>query len=615
MRPVLASLLLLGLFLGPHDGGRGRAEELSGAPPTAIRRSDLDRRLRALTADAFAGREAGTEGARGAADYIAGEFARAGLQPAGRDGSYMQPFGTGRPRLGSPSLLEIQTPAGVRTVPVGDAFQPFSMSRPADVRGGVTFAGYGITAKERKWTRATGEEVVGWDDYEGLDVRGRVVIVLRKDPGWGDVRLAAFRAKVENAAAHGAIGLLLCNDVGTIQAGPDRLLAWDAPSGLPTASGPLPCAFVSRALVASMLGIGASDLHAAEVALQGLGPNPRDAEGVEVRLATNVARSAELDARNVVGFLPGKDPALRQDVVMVGAHFDHLGRGRFGSLGGAAAQGRIHPGADDNGSGCAALLELAEYFAAPEHRPRRSLLFIAFSGEEMGLLGSTHYVREPLRPLAQTVAFVNLDMIGRLTNDTLHVIGVGTAAGLDAVVRKANEEVGLTLRLDPQGAAGSDSLPFFRRRIPVLFFFTGLHGDYHRVSDTVERIEFGGLERVTHVVRGVVERLADVVPAPSFTDPPPRRRPPILGLSLAGDAPIGVRVAALTPGGAAEAAGLAVGDVVLALAEKPVADARDLRAVLSTLEAGRAVDILVLRDRERLRLQIVPRARAQGRRR
>ncbi len=614
MRGVLASLFVLGLLLGPLPGRCGRAEEFPAASATAIRGADLERRLRTLASDAFAGREAGTEGAYRASEYLASELARAGLEPAGKDGSFFQPFGLGRPVLGEPNLLEIHTPTGARTVTVGDDLQPFSMSRPGDVRGGVTFAGYGITASERAWTRATGEDVVGWDDYEACDVRGRIVIVLRKDPGWGDVRHAGFRAKVENAAAHGAIGLLLLNDVGTIGTGSDRLLDWSAPAGLPTAAGPLPCAFVSRAVAASILGMTIQDLAAAEVALQGLGPNPREVEGVEVRLATSVARSDELDARNVVGFLPGTDPELRHEVVLIGAHFDHLGRGRFGSLGGARAHGRIHPGADDNGSGTVALLELAEYFAAPEHRPRRSLLFIAFTGEEKGLLGSAHYVREPLRPLAQTTAVINLDMIGRLSDEKLHVIGVGTAAGLGAVVREANEEVGLELRLNPQGAAGSDSLPFFRRRIPVLFFFTGLHPDYHRPSDTVERIEFEGLERVTRVVRGVVQRLADVVPAPPFTDPPPRRRPPVLGLSLDEGASFGVRVATLTEGGAARVAGLQVGDVVLALAGKPVRDVGALRAVLSTLRAGRAVEILVLRDSRRVRLEVVPRARARGRR-
>ena len=608
MRAVLVVALLLGLL----PAFPSAADELpTTAPPAeAIRRVDLDRRLRVLVHEAFAGRETGTQGSRLAATYLAAEMASAGLEGGGEDGTFFQPYALGHPALGEANALEV-THAGVTVAArLHTDFNPFSMSPNRGASGPLAFVGYGITAKEKVWTTATGETIRGWDDYAGIDVRGKLVLVLRKSPGWKDLRHASFRAKVDNAARHGAAGLLLCNDPATTRGGRDEIRDWSAPSGMPTASAPIPCAFISQALAARLLGIDAEGLTLVEGALGALGPNGRDVEGPVIRLRTDVSRSTELDAQNVVGFLPGTDEALRDEVLVIGAHFDHLGTGRFGSLAGPAGRGKIHPGADDNGSGTVALLELAEYFATPAHRPRRSLVFVAFSGEELGLLGSLHYARHPLRPLDKTVAMVNLDMVGRLRENRVHVIGVGTAKGLDQVVRAANDDIGLDLRLNPQGAAGSDSLPFFRKRVPVLFFFTGMHDDYHRPTDTVATIDFDGLERVTKLVRGVIQRLADVATRPAFTNPPPRRRPPVWGIALGRERGGGVPLDAVTAGGAAAEAGLEVGDIVVAVAEREVRTAVDLRGVIRGMEAGKAVRVIVLRDGRRVEVSVVPRARA-----
>ncbi|MFV1959779.1 MAG: M20/M25/M40 family metallo-hydrolase, partial [Planctomycetota bacterium] len=316
----------------------------------------------------------------------------------------------------------------------------------------------------------------------------------------------------------------------------------------------------------------------------------------------------KVPARNVVGFLPGRDPLLAREVLLLGAHYDHVGLGRFGSLGGT---GRIHPGADDNASGTAAVLELAEWFAVPAHRPRRSLLFVLFSGEEKGLLGSRHYVEHPVVPLDDTVAMLNLDMVGR-SQGRLHVGGVGTGWGLEALVRLANETYGFDLSTRSSGVAPTDSMVFFRRHLPVLFFFTGMHGDYHRPSDTADRIDYASQVRVTLLALDVARALADGDERLVYTEPPPPKQRPVLGIRLDRTPETrGVLLAGVIPKGPAARAGLRAGDVIVALAGHVVKQRRDLLQTLGDMKPGESVPIVVLRGEERIETAIVPGARGR----
>ncbi len=555
-----------------------------------------------LASDAFGGRETATEGGHRAGAWIADEMARAGLVgagpagPAGSAASFFQPFVVAKPLLGTRNHLSA-TLLGIRSsYRIERDWNPFSLSRNGEARGELVFAGYGITAPGRRW-----------DDYAGLDVKGKVVLVLRKDPGWGDARHAAFTAKLANAAKHGAAALLLCNDLATTKGASDALWPWDAPAGGRSGGGAIPFAFVTQRLARGLLAPLGRDLEDLERELRSSGPQSSPVPEVSVDLRVDLGRTTEPNARNVAGLLRGRDASVSDEVVIVGAHFDHLGYGRFGSIGGPAARGKLHPGADDNASGVATVLELAAYFAHGEARPRRSILFLAFAGEEMGLLGSRHYVEHPLFPLAQTVAMVNCDMVGRSTNGSLMVGGGGTASGLRALVDTANASRGLAIRHNPGGAAPSDSLPFFRKKIPVLFFFTGVHDDYHRPSDTADKIDYAAHERVSLLVRDTVASIANADRRLAYTEPPAPPRRARLGVQLASPSEVeGAAVASVVSNGPAARAGLRAGDVIVALGGHVIRSPGDLMGALGQVEAGRSTPIVVLRGETRVSLHVVP---------
>jgi hypothetical protein len=381
---------------------------------------------------------------------------------------------------------------------------------------------------------------------------------------------------------------------------------WSAGVGAATGSGKIPFAFVSQEVATRLLAPLGTSLAALDEAIRARGPASRDVPGVTVRISTAVADTKQVNARNVVGYLLGRDPDVAEETVVVGAHFDHVGLGRYGSLGGPGSSGAVHNGADDNASGTAVLLELAEWFAVPANRPRRSLVFVAFSGEELGLLGSAHYVAKPVLPLDDVVTMVNLDMVGRSRGGKLDVGGVGTGTDLREIVAEANGERGFAITWDPQGMAPTDSTSFFLKQVPVLWFFTGLHDDYHRPSDDVERIDFPATERVALLVRDVVARLAERTEAVAFTAPPPAPRAPILGIRPAAEQPDagGVAIDGVTPGGPAEAAGVRAGDVIVSLAGTPLVNLPDLQAVLRRLEPGKTVQVVVRRGDERITVDV-----------
>ena len=396
------------------------AEETTEAFATEIRAADLKARLEVIASDAMQGRETIGPGAVAASEYIAAQWASMGLLPKGTGGTWFQSFAVPQPVLKPGNLLEVRDGGGRAEYAVEKDWNPFSVTASGEAAGEVVFAGYGISAPEAPRH---------YDDYAGLDVKGKVVLVFRKNPGWREVRHAAFTAKLKAAADRGAAALLLCNDPATTAAAKrDVLWHWSANLGAPAGSGPIPYAFVSRPVAERLLAPAGRSLDEIEKALRTQGPQSGPMEGVRVRVRTALATLEEANARNVAGFLPGRDPAVADEVVILGAHYDHIGMGLYGSTGGAAAAGQVHNGADDNGSGTVALLELAEWFANADNRPRRSLLFLAFTGEERGLLGSSHYVQHPLVPLDDVVAMLNLDMVGRCRQDGSTSEGSGRPA-------------------------------------------------------------------------------------------------------------------------------------------------------------------------------------------
>ena len=312
-----------------------------------------------------------------------------------------------------------------------------------------------------------------------------------------------------------------------------------------------------------------------------------------------------LRGRNVIGLLPGRDPVLRNETVVVGAHYDHLGLGGFGSLD-ADSTGRVHNGADDNASGTAMLIRLAERLA--QNPPARTVLFIAFSGEELGLLGSAHYVKHPIYPLSSTLAMVNLDMVGRLRNRRLIVYGTATAREFPALVDSLNWHAGFDLKAQGDGYGPSDQSSFYAAGKPVLHIFTDLHEDYHRTTDDWDKINLEGFDQVAEFTLGLVTALANRPDrlTPQEVKPPQHSAgagpavTPGYGAYLGTipdmtDNPGGVRLVGVRAGSPAEKAGLRGDDIITRIGDMDVGDLQAMTDALRSHKPGDVVDIVIRR--------------------
>jgi hypothetical protein len=557
--------------------------------------SSLLEDVKALTAAEMDGRESGTAGAERAAAYIAEALRAAGVRPAGEGGSYHARFPVpSRVRPGDGNALAVVSPAP-RAFALGSDWTPTAGSADGQVEGEVVFVGYGISEPE-----------LGYDDYGAVDVRDRVVLALAGEPRQDDPASPFSRAytasygrnlyKVRVARDRGARALLLVPG----RPGADTLPA--ASEG--RSGGELVSVAVTRASADALLapaGLRIDDLRERiDFTLQ---PLSRSLP-VRARVAVALERERGMGA-NVLGILPGTDPALAAETVVIGAHYDHLGRSGDGSL--DAHRTTVHPGADDNASGTAAALAVARYFAARGGAPR-ALVFALFAGEEMGLLGSAAYVRDPPFPLERTVAMVNLDMVGRMRDGRVYVGGLGSGRGLDDVVRAAARGIDVEVVERQSPYAPSDHLAFVHRRVPVLFFHTGVHEDYHRTTDTWDRLNVEGLARVVALATRIVDRLARG-PAPTWVRVEPSRARADAGPTAgagggtffgvaddgSGDSP-GVRLALVQPDSPAGRADVRPGDVVVRFDGARVYTLDDLRAVIHRRRPGDTVEVVYLRD-------------------
>jgi hypothetical protein len=519
-------------------------------------RADLDY----LTSDELRGRLSMQPGADAAARFIAAEFAKAGLQP-GNGRSFFQEFGLVAYRPGAKERLRFQHAGTTQELGFGIDFAA-SFPRRVSVKAPLVFAGYGITAPE-----------YGYDDYAGLDVRGKVVLIFDHEPqetdpasvfnGTGHTRHAGRWLKAFNAQKHGAAGVLVAGEPLRKHRGPldptpgvaaSAKTARPGPSGRPSQRITAPTqALENSEIRIPVFSIG--DAAAAKL-LAWSGKAPADLQksidaqlkpasfplpDVVVEMQAGGGRQTRGRSFNVAGAVEGADPALRDQTVLVSAHYDHLG----------ARNGNIYRGANDNGSGAAAVLELARAFAGTQAGrqadggrqpsapgPKRTILFVAFGSEEEGLLGSYYYAAHPLRPLAGTVV-VNLDMIGRDeahipqsegvldipadTSNEVNLVGIFYSPELREVIRRENGKVGLTIneKFDRDHALNAlfrcDHLPFLLHDVPAVWLFGGFHPGYHEPSDTVERLNFAKLMKIAGLTYLTAEELAGAPSLPRFS--------------------------------------------------------------------------------------------------
>lgn len=533
--------------------------------------------VRYLADDALQGREVGTWGADCAADYIAVTFRTLGLQPAGTGGTWFQTFQVPRgAALGDENKLE---GSDIPSVP-GKGWTPLGFSASKELTASLVYAGHGLS-------RPGSPD----DAFSHMDVAGKIMVVESGDPdtpsGGGMRADPHFKATV--AAGRKAAGLVVL-----------------LPEGMPL---PSPDHEIRKAMDIPVLAAGGA-----------LAARLRDEAkaGAALTVRTDV-RPVSADARNVVAMIPGSDPALRGEYVIVGAHYDHLGMGGEGSLDPDARA--VHNGADDNASGTAGIMDIARRLMEGP-RPARSVVFIAFTGEEKGLWGSARFVAEPTVDLGKAAAMLNLDMIGRLQENTVTVYGTGTAQEWEAVATAANAKLATPLKLafSPDGYGPSDQASFVASGIPVLHFFTNTHTDYHRPSDDWEKIDADGLARISEVVTGVTRALAGTpgTVATSLTRVRQERpAAPAGGDASRGYGPYfgtipdmtprdsGLRITGVREGSPAERAGLQAGDVIVEFDGKAVADIYAYTYALRDKKPGDAVKVVVERDGQRLTFNAV----------
>ncbi|MCA9105619.1 MAG: M20/M25/M40 family metallo-hydrolase [Planctomycetales bacterium] len=604
---VLASVLQLGLFTASVTA---RADEgLDRETESVVARVGGD--IEYLASDELGGRGVGTEGIEIAANFIRDEFQRLGLAPGGENGTYFQEFpieGLGTLRDDETWAVIVGADGAETKLVAGTDYQPQMLGGPGPIEAEMVFAGYGITSAEFEY-----------DDYEGLDCQGKFVVVIRREPQQNDAdspfdgletsAYATIRNKLATASLHGAAGIILVNDQPSTQTAGGDFLA--TPELFGTSADGIPFVHMSQAAFGKILaahplqaGDGTELKTLAEVEaaidanLQTIN-GPLGGTKIRYQMAVDTVMT-----NNVIAVIEGEGP-LADETIIVGAHYDHLGMGGFGSR--TPDRTEVHNGADDNATGTAAVLELARRFANSDKKPARRIVFIAFSGEERGLVGSAHYVAHPSIPLGNIVAMVNFDMIGWLRNDALTIYGAASGSSFSEVIEAASGDTGLDLKPIDSGFAGSDHLPFVSKEIPALFLHTGLTDTYHTPDDDFETINVEGAVRVIDYSENLLWELANLEERPTFQAArprEPRRRLAYLGARINFSEDVkGLLVDEVTEDSPAAAAGLQTGDIVLAIGERELKTREDLIAALREGNTGDTVTIKIMRDGEEQSLE------------
>lgn len=573
----------------------------------------LKNHARFLASEKLNGRALDTPGIALARDYIASEFARLGLQPGGDNGTYLQRFevATGVRVKQPASLMLDNRPA----LTLGQDWTPLGFSASGKVEAEVVFAGYGITAKD-----------YGYDDYKDIDVKGKIVIVMRYEPPPKNNNSpfrkspnysvhAALRAKASNARDHGAAGMIL---VDLDHQGDAQRELISTSNSLWRGGNSLIAAQARRGPLEQWLeGHGVSLVKLREKIDREEQPASMDVSAGQATLQINLEEIRQ-SAENVIAILPGSDPYLKKESVVIGAHYDHIGLGHYGTRD-TNTQGQVHHGADDNASGTAIVLELARRLSRSDSRPARSIVFAAFSAEELGLFGSRHYVNQPAVPLSSTKAMINLDMVGRLRDGRVTVFGTRSAEEFSGIVKTAASEIGLEIS-ESDGIGRSDHMSFYAKKIPAMHFFTGVHADYHRPSDTWDKLNFEGMAKITELLLTTVRSIANTGAPVNFVSLPSAplaqaTNEGTLSTTYLGSIPDysgadeGVRLAGVSAGSPAALAGLRQGDVIIQFAETKVQNLEDLMLALGSKQPGDEVEITVLRGTQPLKLKAVLRAR------
>jgi len=552
---------------------------------------ELQSQIEYLSSDSLKGRMTGSAGDSLAAEFIRSELASYGFTPLTGDG--LQRFKvTKRVVAGKENALAI----GGRDFVLDNDFTPLAFSSNGNLNAEVVFAGYGFNING---------DSLKWNDYQSIDVKGKWVLILRADPETDDnnspfIPFSADRDKALVAKDMGAAGVLLVS--GQVYDAEDKFEALNT-EGF---SVDIPVLRIKRPVADYIISKSGKTIETLEKKLYTSRKPASFMTGSEITAKAEIIKETS-GTRNIMMVLQGEDEYLKNEYIVIGAHFDHLGMGGPGSSSRAVDTIGVHHGADDNASGVAMMLELAEKFALTKGSHKRSIICVAFSGEELGLLGSKHFVEEPGIDLSKVNVMFNLDMVGRLNEtNSLQVSGVGTANGLKDLIYSGSDTSVIKLVLSPEGYGPSDHSSFYGKNIPVLFYSTGAHLDYHTPADTYDKINYEGMVKISSLIFSMAEELASSDSRLQFMESGPkaevtrtaRRKGVTLGImpDFAGAVKNGLRADFITPGKPAALGGMKKGDIITAIGSKPVNNIQDYMFRMGQLKHGQTISVEVLRN-------------------
>jgi hypothetical protein len=570
--------------------------------------------IRYLASPELKGRATGSPELESAAAHIAGLFQSFGLKPLdGKNFELAFPAEIGV-KLGPHNELSFTDGGARHTLALNRDFIPFSFSTVGKASDEVVFAGFGITAP-----------TFHYDDYANIDVNGKLVLILRHEPQENDehsvfngrslTTYATFVDKMANAKAHGARGVIIINDVAAHDGKEDKLEDFGSTGG-PRDAG-IFFVQVKAATAEEWLKAEGRDLSTIEASIDhDLKPESFALAKLKVDLGVDVVHEKKI-VHNVAGILPGVSP----EYIVIGAHYDHLGLGDEHSLA-PNLKGTIHPGADDNASGTAGVIELARWFSQ-QPKPNRGIVFMTFAGEELGLLGSNWYVNHPVLPLNNAVAMINLDMIGRIREGRVFLSGEHTGTTLEQLVKDLQPPA--PLNIDQTGrnsgtnmSDASDHASFNAKGVPTLFFFSGLHADYHKPSDTADKINAPDAAKLLDYVAELATRLTDAPDRPKYVKVAPERQPVASGGERSSgygpdfgsipdfdEPPHGVRFADVREGSPAAKAGLKAQDILIEFDGKDIGNLYDFTYALRSHHPGDLVPVKVLRGGQTIEAKVL----------
>lgn len=594
---------------------------VAGAFSAEIRATDLQAQVEWLASPEREGRRTGSAGAKAAADWIEEYLKSSGIGAPEKGFAQEFDFPAGVAMKKEHNSLSLLTGAKEQAFQLEQDFRPLPFSDSGSAEADVVFGGYGLSVPEAK-------DALRYNSYDGLDVKDKVVLLLRYVPEGVDAprraqlnRYAGLRYKAMLARERGAKAVLVVSGPASSQ--PGELLGLASDNSL-AGSGILAHSVSLKVADALLAGTGKS-LKQVQAELDNENPHAPGGfalPGVRVRLETGVEHKRGID-RNVVAIIP-PGPNSTGEWVLAGAHYDHLGKGaEANSLARSGEENAIHHGADDNASGTALLMEVGAFLAheratKPE-RFKRGVILGFWSGEEIGLIGSAAFAEKPPVELSRVVAYLNFDMVGRLRENRLSLQGIASSKAWKKLIEKRNVAAGFNLALQDDPYLPTDTTSFYPKRIPVLSFFTGSHEDYHRPSDTPEKLDFSGLERVTKFASLLIEDLAESPERPDFarversaqqeSGSRETLRAYIGSIPDYATEVKGVKLSGVRAGSPAEKGGLQGGDVIVEFGKQKIANIYDYTYALDAVKIGEAVGVVVERKGVLTRLSVTPEAR------